>query len=435
MMKGTRKHFEVLIVGAGPAGLAAAASAASAGATVGILDDNPDLGGQIWRGESSRQHSDASRWAGQLRAASVDVLCATHVVHHELKSRTLFAEGRKTLFEIDFANLILATGARERFLPFPGWTLPNAMAAGGLQAMVKSGLPIAGKRVVVAGSGPLLLAVAAYLRKRGAEVSAICEQASWKALAGFALSLFRQPEKIGQAFKLQRDIRGVPFWPNSWPVRALGKETLEAVVVSRNGETRELSCDYLACGFHLVPNTELASLLGCRLQNACVEVDELQQTSVPGVFSAGEATGIGGLELALLEGRIAGMAAAGQGEQTRELRRKWRKSQSFVKRLETAFTLRPELKRLPDSGTIVCRCEDVTHARASRHASWRDAKNQTRCGMGPCQGRVCGPATQFLYDWRPESVRPPIFPVKVQNLAAFSRQEITVQSEDTGGFR
>ncbi|HEX4231551.1 MAG TPA: FAD/NAD(P)-binding oxidoreductase [Bryobacteraceae bacterium] len=411
-----RKHFEVLVIGTGPAGLAAAASAADQGAKAGILDDNPDLGGQIWRGESSYPNSDASKWAAKLRASNVEVLCGTHAVHHDLTSRTVFAEGCDALFEIRYEKLILATGARERLLPFPGWTLPNVMAAGGLQAMVKSGLPIAGKRVVVAGSGPLLLAVAAYVRKRGAKVLAICEQASWNALAHFTLALFSQPGKIAQALTLQRQLRGVPFSPNTWPIRALGKERLEATVLCRNGTTIEIACDYLACGFHLIPNTELASLFGCRLRNGFVDVDPLQQTSVPGVYCVGEPTGIG-LERSLLEGQIAGIAAAGKTERTRDLRRKWYKPQGFAKNLDKAFALRPELKALPDNDTIICRCEDVTHERAVRHTSWRDAKNQTRCGMGPCQGRICGPATQFLYDWHPDSVRPPIFPVRVQSLA------------------
>lgn len=421
-----RKQFEVLVVGAGPAGLAAAASAAQSGARVGILDDNPDLGGQIWRGESSSLNSDASKWADQLHSAHVETFFGAHVVHHSLPTRRLFVETRKAFLELGFENLIVATGARERFLPFPGWTLPNVMAAGGLQAMVKSGLPIANKRVVVAGTGPLLLAVAAYLTKAGAKVVAICEQSSWSALGRFAVGLWPHPEKIAQALMLRRSIRGISFRANTWPVRALGKEALTAVVLSCNGKTRELACDYLACGFHLIPNTELASLLGCRLRDDRVQVDEMQQTSIPGVFCAGEPTGIGGLEMALIKGKIAGMAAAGQGEQTCELRRKRNKAQKFANRLETAFALRPELKALPAGATIVCRCEDVTHARAVRHTSWRDAKNQTRCGMGPCQGRVCGPATQFLYGWRPESIRPPLFPARIETLSAIHQ---------TGGSR
>jgi NADPH-dependent 2,4-dienoyl-CoA reductase/sulfur reductase-like enzyme len=333
----------------------------------------------------------------------------------------LLAEGREGAIELKFSKLILATGARERLLPFPGWTLPNVMAAGGMQAMAKSGLPIAGKRVVVAGTGPLLLAVAAYFRQHGAEVPAICEQASWTSLARFGSSLLLQPSKLRQAFALGRELRGVAFWPNSWPLRAIGREKLEKVVVLRAGREHEFACDYLACGFHLVPNIELAVCLGCRIQQGCVLVQEQQQTSLEEVYAAGEPTGIGGLEIALLEGQIAGRAAAGQGSGTEKLRREWQHLQGFASRLNETFQLRPELKRLPDKTTMVCRCEDVTHERASRYNSWRDAKNQTRCGMGPCQGRICGPATEFLYDWAAESIRPPIFPVRLGNLAAMTR--------------
>ncbi|MBV9265142.1 MAG: NAD(P)/FAD-dependent oxidoreductase [Acidobacteriaceae bacterium] len=427
-----RRNFDVLVVGAGPAGLAAATSAARVGAKVGVVDDNPAVGGQIWRGEVSKATSDASNWAAKLHSLGVEVICGAQIVHHDIASRVLFAETRFALLEIRFSKLILATGARERLLPFPGWTLPNVMAAGGLQAMVKSGLPISGKRVVVAGSGPLLLAVAAYLRAHGAKVLAICEQASWNSLASFASGLLSHPGKLRQALILQRQLLGIPFWTNSWPVRALGREALERIIISRNGTQREISCDYLACGFHLVPNVELASLLGCALEGGCVRVDDAQQTSVAGVFCAGEPTGIGGLELALIEGQIAGIAAAGKSERLRELRGRRRKAQQFARRLEKAFKLRPELKTLPDSGTIVCRCEDVTHARLARHSSWRDAKNQTRCGMGPCQGRICGPATQFLFDWDPGSVRPPLFPTRVESLASVSYIAPAEHSQLTG---
>ena len=152
----------MLVVGAGPAGMAAAARAAECGATVGIVDDNADFGGQIWRGG---ENQDAARWTASLRDERVTKLFQTRVFDQPEKGM-LLAESADDLCELRYQNLILATGARERFLPFPGWTLPNVMGAGGLQAMVKSSLPIRGKRVVVAGTGPLLLAVAAYLRKQ-----------------------------------------------------------------------------------------------------------------------------------------------------------------------------------------------------------------------------------------------------------------------------
>jgi D-hydroxyproline dehydrogenase subunit alpha len=292
------------------------------------------------------------------------------------------------------------------------------MGAGALQAMVKCGLPIQGKRVVVAGTGPLLLAVAAFLRKRGAEIPMICEQASWSSLFGFGMGLTWLPEKIAQGFRLRRDLAGVPFIANCWPVAAHGGQALEAVLIARKGKIETIACDYLACGFHLVPNVELAVLLGCEVRDGLVVIDEFQKTSVPPVFCAGEPTGIGGVELAVVEGQIAGFAAAGRTADARKLFPERKRLRKFARRLERAFSLRSQLRRLPLGDTMVCRCEDVTYQRLKQHTSWRSAKLQTRCGMGPCQGRVCGPAAQFLFEWNPESARPPVFPVRVESLAA-----------------
>ncbi len=426
--------FDVLVIGGGPAGLAAAACAAECGVTVGIVDDNPALGGQIWRGESATTSSGAAQWVGRLHAAGVQEFCGVRVFYKP-EPGTLLAEGADHLFELSYQKLIVATGARELFLPFPGWTLPNVMGAGGLQALVKSGLPIRGKRVLVAGSGPLLLAVAVYLRQYGAEIPMICEQASRSSLARFGLALLRQPGKMRQGFSLRKQLSGVPFVPDCWPVEARGDETLEEVVISQgsNKQTKTISCDYLACGFHLVPNTELAELLGCRVRDGLVQVDDLQQTSVPGVSCAGEPTGVGGVELALLEGQIAGLAAGGRAEAAQQLFAAHKKLCSFTRALDRTFAVRPQLRNLPRPETIVCRCEDVTYSRLAQHRSWRAAKLQTRCGMGPCQGRVCGPATHFLFDWSPDSVRPPIFPTRFENLSAITLKEEAETSQATGG--
>src|SRR5579863_159277 len=166
--------FDVLVVGGGPAGMAAAISASQCGVRVGIVDDNPTLGGQIWRRSfEDSQPDEAAQWQQAIQARPLTILCGKKIVHQP-EPGVLVAEGVDDRCELRYRNLILATGARERFLPFPGWTLPNVMGVGGLQAMVKSGLPILGKRIVVAGSGPLLLAVAAYLRRHGAEIRLIC---------------------------------------------------------------------------------------------------------------------------------------------------------------------------------------------------------------------------------------------------------------------
>jgi NADPH-dependent 2,4-dienoyl-CoA reductase/sulfur reductase-like enzyme len=424
----------VLVIGAGPAGLAAAAWAADCGTMVGVVDDNPAAGGQIWRSEHGKIYSEAARWVGRLHAAGVQEFCGARVFHQP-EPGTLFAEAEDHLFQFSYRKLIVATGARELFLPFPGWTLPNVMGAGGLQALVKSGLPIAGKRVLVAGSGPLLLAVAAYLRQRGAEIPMICEQASWSSLARFGLALLRKPGKMGQGFSLRKQLSGIPFVPDGWPVEARGDTRLEEVVISQgsNKQRKAVSCDYLACGFHLVPNTELAELLGCQVRGNVVQVDDLQQTSVPGVFCAGEPTGVGGLELALVEGQIAGLAAGGRPESAKRLFGERNKLRRFLRALDRAFVLRPELRKLAHPETIVCRCEDVAYASLVQHDSWRASKLQTRCGMGSCQGRVCGPATRFLFNWSPDSVRPPIFPTRFESLSAMPGRAETEPAQITGG--
>lgn len=420
-MASLKPQFDVLVVGGGPAGIAAAVSAAQPGKRVAIVDDNPALGGQIWRGETVHSDPSAAAWIAKLRASSAELFPGTRVFDQPSPG-ALNAETFDRMSTFEFGKLILATGARERFIPFPGWTLRNVMGAGALQALVKAGLTIQGKRVVVAGTGPLLLAVAAYLKKHGAILVAVCEQASRASLGGFALRLLRHPSKIAQAWGLREQLSGVDLMTSAWPVAAIGNQILESVVIANNRTLKQISCDYLACGFHLVPNTELASLLGCRLEDGFVQVDDLQNTSVPNVLCAGEPTGIGGVDLALVEGQIAGLAASGQKAAVRDLRSQRAKLRSFARSLEKAFGLRPELKQLATPDTFVCRCEDVTLGKLRQHDSWRAAKLQSRCGMGPCQGRICGPATQFLLGWAPDSVRPPVLPIKLGNLMCAPRE-------------
>ena len=409
--------FDVLVIGGGPAGIAAAVRAAECGSRTAIVDDNPSLGGQIWRSSADgAPSSEASAWYVRLRKAGVSILSGKTVFDQPAPG-VLLAESDDGLLELRYRKLILATGARERFLPFPGWILPNVMGAGGLQAMVKSGLPIRGKRVVVAGTGPLLLAVAAYLKDHGAEIPIVCEQASFSSLARFAFALWNQRGKISQGLELKRSLSGVPFSTNSWITAAHGENVLESVTISRAGKPQTIPCDYLACGFHLVPNVELAQLLECQIRNGFVHVDEHQQTSVANVFCAGEPTGIGGVELSLIEGQIAGLASPDRGNEARKFFPARAKAQRFAQALEQAFQLRPELKKLASPETLVCRCEDVPYSRLQPHSGWRSAKLLTRCGMGPCQGRICGPATQFLFDWKPDSVRPPVYPVRVESMA------------------
>ncbi len=341
------------------------------------------------------------------------------VIDHPI-SGTLRAERNQNCRDLSYGKLILATGARERFLPFPGWTLPNVMGAGGLDAIVRGGLPIAGKRVVVAGTGPLLLAVAAHLARRGAKIIAICEQAPLCRFVPFTATLLSDPAKLLQGIAYILATRASRFYPGCWPTAASGKEKLESVTLQRAGRTGTCPATTWPAVIILVPNLELAALLGCRIEDGFVATDDLQRTSVADVFCAGEPTGIGGVDLALLEGQIAGLAATGRTTEAEQLAQHRRRRLGFVHALRDASALDPQLKKLATETTLVCRCEDVSYGALREHASWRDAKLQTRCGMGPCQGRICGAATEFLFGWDSaqieSNIRPPIFPAMVSSL-------------------
>jgi hypothetical protein len=322
------------------------------------------------------------------------------VISGDSQKRTLQVETDAGAYEISWDALILATGARELFLPFPGWTLPNVMGVGGLQALVKSGLPVEGKRVVVAGSGPLLLATASLLRRHKAIVPLVAEQAAWSRLFQFAGSL--PPAKLLQAAGLGT----MAYRADTWVARAEGQNKVEQVQL-RNG--RLVPCDYLAVAWGLVPNDELASHLG----------------PDPSIFQAGECTGIGGVELSVVEGEIAGYTAAGRADLASRLFAALAFAQKFAHALNSTFAPRAELRALAEPDTIVCRCEDVSFERLQSADCRRAAKLHFRCGMGPCQGRICGPAVQFLFGWEGDSVRPPVFPARVSSL--ISKKETIVQ--------
>ncbi|MDQ2842966.1 MAG: NAD(P)/FAD-dependent oxidoreductase [Acidobacteriota bacterium] len=410
---------QVLIVGAGPAGIAAAIRAMESGASVTVIDDNSNPGGQIWRaGNQQRSDNQSAAWLTQFEKAKIEFLSNAQVISGNMRSQTLLVETPERVLELSFERLILATGAREIFLPFPGCTLPGVMGVGGLQALAKSGMPVAGKAIVLGGSGPLLLAVAAHLRQSGAHVKLIAEQSSRSALAAFSARLLRFPSKVAQAAGLGCSSLGIPYRLSCWIEAAEGRSRLQAVRVRQGSKAWVESCDLAGVAFGLVPNTELAALFGCQLEGATVVVDDYARTSVPNIYCAGECTGVGGVDLALVEGEIAGYAAAGSLEEAQRLFGRHKSWKAFAHAVEQAFALRPELKRLPASDTLVCRCEDVSHGRLSCYPSFRAAKLHTRCGMGPCQGRICGPATELLYGWRMDSIRPPIFPARIGSLIA-----------------
>lgn len=417
-----RQRCDVVIVGAGPAGLSAARAASSHGARVLLVDPNPLPGGQVWRNDVVRGvPAPVRRLRRTLDAAGVPMLMQSEVVGHA--GKRLFVRSGEEAVTVDYGALVLATGARELLLPFPGWTLPGVTGAGGAQALAKQGGPVEGRRVVVAGSGPLLLAAADTLRRHGAKVLGIHEQASRQSLAAFAGQLWRWPGKAAQAVRLRSALWRVPYRAGSHVLRAYGDVRLRAVELRVDGHSITVECDQLACGFGLVPNVELAQALGCRLEpagrHACVAVDQWQATSVDAVYAAGEACGIGGVDCAAIEGAIAGHVAAGYGNDAGRLLSGRARARRFATELQRHFALHDAVRALADDDTVVCRCEDVTLSALPAHRHGRESRLMTRCGMGACQGRICGSALAELDGVARDGWRPPLFPVPLEVLAGF----------------
>lgn len=418
---------DVLVIGAGPAGLAAAATAAEGGARVVVIDENPEAGGQIWRPEPARGPRPETKTLVERALAREARFLPGTTVFNATGAGTLFAVNGDGLMMLRAEHLVLALGAAERFLPFPGWTLPGVFGVGGLQALAKNGFAIANRRIAIAGTGPLLLAVAAWLEQHGARVQGIFEQAPKANVVCFGLGLWRYPRKLAQGVGLLGTLRRVPRHHDAWPLRAEGDGHVERVTFSVSGTERTLRVDYLACAFGLVPTTGLAALLGCSIAGGRVVVDALQRTSVAGVLCAGESTGIGGMDAALAEGVVAGHVASGHDDRARGACRRRDRERRFAEALERAYVLRQELRGLPSPDTIVCRCEDVPWSAVAEYDDVRDAKLKTRAGMGPCQGRVCGTALEFLKRWPRDSVRPPLIPVTLGEMAEVGAARTTTE--------
>ncbi len=411
---------EVAVVGAGPAGIAAAIMTAEAGRRTVVVDAASLPGGQIWRHRSRGDlPRDARRWLVRLERCGAVILSDATVIDATTAAGappTLLLSRHGDAIKIEAQSVIIATGAQERFLPFPGWTTPGVFGLGGMQALVKSGALVGGLRIVLAGSGPLLLPVAALLAARGAHLSVVAEQASPGRMARFVAGLWRHPARLTQAAALRTRFLGTAYRWGTWVERVRPAAAGLSVVLTDGRTRREIACDLAGVGFGLVPATELARLLGCQIQGDRVVVDAGQRTSVPRVFAAGEPTGIAGADAALASGTAAGAAAAGVAA-PRSGRRAGRDA-AFAAQLAETFALREELRALPEPDTIVCRCEDVRHREFQRGTCARETKLRTRAGMGACQGRICGPMREFLFGAGVEPPRAPLFPTAVAALCS-----------------
>jgi NADPH-dependent 2,4-dienoyl-CoA reductase/sulfur reductase-like enzyme len=451
---------DLAVVGAGPAGLAAALAAAGEGLGVVLIDGAPEAGGQFYRQTARRLHARRAqrlyhawptwqslrdRLAAHTDSGRVMFLSERHVWHVEAAAEgfvvhALVGPEQQTSETISARGLVLATGGYERVLPFPGWTLPGVLTAGGAQAMLKAALVLPGRRVVVAGSGPLLLPVAAGLAAAGAEVAGLFESSDPRAFGRHVRTLSRSAGKLieGAAYAAQFARYGVrPRFRHS-VVAARGDERLEAVIVAGpDGSRRRIECDALAVSHGMLPHTEIAQTLGARLAaNGAVAVDTEQRTDVANLWAAGETTGIGGAALSLVEGEVAGRSAAarlrdGTPNGLAELQQRRLRLTAFAAALESAYTVAANWPDHVSDETVVCRCEEVSAASVREAVTelgatdLRSIKLLTRAGMGWCQGRICGPGVAGIAGCPLTPVRTPFArPVPLGVLA---------QSPNNGG--
>ncbi|WP_103534042.1 FAD-dependent oxidoreductase [Streptomyces sp. SM11] len=453
---------DLVVVGAGPAGLAAAATALDGGLRVVLVDAGAAPGGQFWR--HPPPHAQGTIPTADLHHGlrTYRALRATLSAHERTGRLTLLLnhhvwttareEDGFTVHAVDRGRapeeravvlrapaLLVATGAYDRQLPFPGWDLPGVLTVGGLQSLLKGGGVVAGRRVVLGGTGPFLLPVAAALAARGAEVVAVCEAAAPSAWLRHPVPLLRNPAKWAEAARYAGTLarHRVPVRTRTAIVGAEGEEekagrvavvrtaSLDADGCPLPGTERRIEADTVGVGWGFVPQLDLLLPLGCELADAgdgtmAAAVDDGQRTTVPGLYTAGETCGVGGAALAVSEGRVAAVSvltdlpAPGRpnARRTAAERRAVARHRSFARAMAQAHPLPPAWPTWLTDDTPVCRCEEVTagavrSARADAAASdHRQVKQLTRAGMGWCQGRMCGPAVHCLVSARDQPYAP-----------------------------
>ncbi|MCP4383040.1 MAG: FAD-dependent oxidoreductase [Hyphomicrobiales bacterium] len=430
------RETDVLVIGAGPAGLGAALAARQSGAAVIVLDERGQSGGQFYKpvapshqvdAPPDRQFRDGARLVAATRDAGAEII-QDALVWGAFRADEVLAMigGESVVFRPK--RLILATGAFERAMPIPGWTLPGVMTTGAAQTLGRAYNVAPGQRVVIAGNGPLNFQLAAELCDRGVDVVALVESAERPSLSGFRdlFTAFRDApglmrDGVGYVSRLRQS--GVPILWSHVSTAATGARRVERVRVGRIGaageveaeSAHELTADALCLGYGFVASSELAQSLGCRmaqdprhLGTPRIERSVSGETSVAGVFAVGDGAEVNGAVIAEASGTLAGLAAASQlgfdrspAELEPRSRRKLHQATRFQRALWRLFAAPPVSLRDTPSETILCRCEGLTFGdiRTEIAAGWdtlATLKRRTRLGMGRCQARYCAPVAAHL---------------------------------------
>jgi NADPH-dependent 2,4-dienoyl-CoA reductase/sulfur reductase-like enzyme len=420
------EQVEILVIGGGPAGLSAAIAARLAGGRVTVVDERPIPGGQYFKQiavEASSppadpQHEEGARLVDKAHRLGVDIRSGVEIWGAFSRQELIGTEGGMVR-RFNAERLIVATGAYERAVPVPGWTLPGVMTTGAAQTLWRSYRRIAGKRILLTGNGPLNMQVASELLSGGADIAAVVEIARMAAvpsLLSLLCMLGTVPRLVVEGLKYRAALRHVPIIYGSAVTRidqAAGGQ-LAAYVSAypcRPGEVdRMFEVDTVCLGHGFQPSSEILRALGCRHKfddgrgQFIVVTDERGRTSVDGVFGIGDCTGLVGARASLAEGTIAGHAAALELGHRRscpfeksEARAKYelKRHRRFQKWLWSLYAAPHLGVQLATPDTLICRCEEISLRQIDEAISdgplpIGDLKRATRVGMGPCQGRYCG---------------------------------------------
>lgn len=456
----------VVVVGFGPAGLSASKALLEQGVSVVVLDENTGPGGQYYKQYTAAPDLPRGSELDELHRTGLEKAAALSGANFSVRYNALvwglypgnqmaiYVDGQVEILTPD--AILLATGAIERVAAFPGWTLPGVMTAGGAQMLLSREAILSGKRFLLAGTGPLLLAIALEIAEAGGEVAAVIEGSRLTSPLRHARSLLRQSSRIRQAGQYHLALRkhGVPVINGQTVIAARGDGHVEEVEVARiDGDwnvipdsQRTYAVDTLCLHYGFTTSTELARQADCAIDydeqrgGWFVRHDDGMRSSQPGIYVAGQIAGIGGADLGEATGRLAGLSVAldfglmdqqsynRAAESAREERGSGR---DFARMLNTVYAPGAALAELVTPETIVCRCEEVraseVDAALKRGAiTLNDVKRQTRCGMGYCQGRICSqvltPYLQQKAGINPEDAgqfnsRAPVKPVPLGALA------------------